>query len=129
MLEIATCDKGLLAVMTALAGAHDLPGVIAPGVIVPGGATLPPVDGEDAGKVQTLGAGFAHELVTLEEAATLGCRACASPGGGCQFMGTAATAQEVVSTTFTKLRSFLPKCKNIPDDLPEKLATQLLLPG
>ena len=29
------------------------------------------------------------------EAAELGCRACASPGGGCQFLGTAATSQVV----------------------------------
>ena len=65
------------------------------GAIVPGGVTLPPRRGEDAGAVQTLGARFAHGLVTLEEAADLGCRACASPGGGCQFLGTAATAQVV----------------------------------
>ena len=45
--------------------------------------------------MQTLGARFAHGLVTLEEAADLGCRACASPGGGCQFLGTAATSQVV----------------------------------
>ena len=57
--------------------------------------TLPPRVGEDAGAVQTLGARFAHGLVTLQEAAELGCRACASPGGGCQFLGTAATAQVV----------------------------------
>ena len=31
----------------------------------------------------------------LQEAAELGCRACASPGGGCQFLGTAATSQVV----------------------------------
>src|SRR5262249_7737840 len=30
-----------------------------------------------------------------QEAAELGCRACASPGGGCQFLGTAATSQVV----------------------------------
>ena len=90
VLGIATCDKGLPAMMMALAGAPDLPAVI-----VPGGVTLPPQDGEDAGKVQTLGARFAHELVTLEEAAALGCRACATPGGGCQFLGTAASAQVV----------------------------------
>ena len=41
--------------MMALAGMHDLPGVL-----VPGGVTLPPADGEDAGKVQTIGARFAH---------------------------------------------------------------------
>ena len=76
--------------LMAVAGAHDLPGVI-----VPGGVTLPANDGEDAGKVQTLGARFAHGAISLEEAAEMGCRACASPGGGCQFLGTAATSQVV----------------------------------
>ena len=66
-----------------------------PCVLVPGGVTLPPTEGEDAGKVQTIGARFAHGEITLEEAAELGCRACASPGGGCQFLGTAATSQVV----------------------------------
>jgi putative YjhG/YagF family dehydratase len=42
-----------------------------------------------------VGARFAHGLIGLQEAAELGCRACASPGGGCQFLGTAATAQVV----------------------------------
>ena len=90
VLGVATCDKGLPAMMMALAGTPHLPVVV-----VPGGVTLPPERGEDAGKVQTLGARFAHGLVTLEEAATLGCRACATTGGGCQFLGTAATAQVV----------------------------------
>ena len=66
-----------------------------PGVIVPGGVTLPPTNGEDAGKIQTIGARYAHGEMSLEEAADLGCRACATPGGGCQFLGTAATAQVV----------------------------------
>ncbi len=87
---IATCDKGLPAMMMAVAGAPDLPGVI-----VPGGVTLPPINGEDAGKIQTIGARFSHGLITRAEAADLGCRACASPGGGCQFLGTAATSQVV----------------------------------
>src|SRR5262249_35763064 len=73
-----------------LAGMHELPCVL-----VPGGVTLPPTEGEDAGKIQTIGARFAHGLITLQEAAELGCKACASPGGGCQFLGTAATAQVV----------------------------------
>src|SRR5205807_4111941 len=90
VLGIATCDKGLPAMMMALASMPDLPCVL-----VPGGVTLPPADGEDAGKVQTIGARFAHGQLTLEEAADLGCRACASPGGGCQFLGTAATSQVV----------------------------------
>ncbi len=90
VLGIATCDKGLPAMMMALAGLPELPGVI-----VPGGVTLPATRGEDAGTVQSLGVRFAHGLVTLEEAAELGCRACGTPGGGCQFLGTAATSQVV----------------------------------
>ena len=39
------------------------------------------------------GARFAQGEVTLEQAAEMGCRTCASPGGGCQFLGTAATSQ------------------------------------
>src|SRR5204863_8193674 len=66
-----------------------------PCVLVPGGVTLPPADGEDAGKIQTIGARFAHGLISLQEASDLGCRACATPGGGCQFLGTAATSQVV----------------------------------
>lgn len=90
VLGIATCDKGLPAMMMALAGMRDLPSVL-----VPGGVTLPPSNGEDAGAVQTLGARFSHGLISLEEAAELGCRACGTPGGGCQFLGTAATSQVV----------------------------------
>src|ERR1041385_4358406 len=90
VLGVATCDKGLPAMMMALAGMRDLPCVLAPG-----GVTLPPTNGEDAGKVQTLGARFAHGLITLQEAQEAGCRACGSPGGGCQFLGTAATSQVI----------------------------------
>ena len=90
VLGVATCDKGLPAMMMALAAQSDLPTVL-----VPGGVTLPPERGEDAGTVQTLGARFSHGLVTLDEAADLGCRACGTPGGGCQFLGTAATSQVV----------------------------------
>ena len=90
VLGIATCDKGLPAMLMAIAGLTDLPGVI-----VPGGVTLPPRIGEDAGAVQTIGTRYTHGQLSLEEAADLGCRACASPGGGCQFLGTAATAQVV----------------------------------
>ncbi len=90
VMGVASCDKGLPAMMMALAGMRDLPGVI-----VPGGVTLLPAQGEDLGRIQSLGARFAHGLVTLEEAAELGCRACGSSGGGCQFLGTAATGQVV----------------------------------
>lgn len=90
VLGIATCDKGLPAMMLALCGIGRLPAVL-----MPGGVTLPPTVGEDAGKVQTIGARYTQGEMTLEEAALEGCRACGSPGGGCQFLGTAATAQVV----------------------------------
>ncbi len=90
VLGVETCDKGLPAMMIALASMHDLPCVL-----VPGGVTLPAENGEDAGKIQTIGARFAHGQITLKEAAELGCRACATPGGGCQFFGTAATSQVI----------------------------------
>ncbi|WP_420489188.1 YjhG/YagF family D-xylonate dehydratase [Neobacillus vireti] len=87
---IATCDKGLPAMMIAMASMQELPTVV-----IPGGVTLPPVYGEDAGKVQTISARYSNNELSLLEAADLGCRACATPGGGCQFLGTAATAQVV----------------------------------
>jgi xylonate dehydratase len=90
VLGVATCDKGLPAMMMALAGAGGLPGVI-----VPGGVTLPATGAEDAGQVQSLGARYSRGLISLEHAAAMGCRACGSPGGGCQFLGTAATSQVV----------------------------------
>jgi putative YjhG/YagF family dehydratase len=90
VLGVATCDKGLPAMMMALASSHDLPCVL-----VPGGVTLLPIQGEDAARIQTIGVRYVHGEITLQEAADLGCRACASPGGGCQFLGTAATSQVV----------------------------------
>jgi xylonate dehydratase len=90
VIGVGTCDKGLPAILMALAGSRDLATVA-----VPGGVTLPPTDGVDAGAAQTIGARYAYGQITLDEAAELGCRACASPGGGCQFLGTAATTQVV----------------------------------
>ena len=90
VMGVATCDKGLPAMMMALASSGRLPSIL-----VPGGVTLLPESGEDAGKVQTIGARFAQSQITLEYAAEVGCRACATPGGGCQFLGTAATSQVV----------------------------------
>lgn len=87
---VATCDKGLPAMLLALAGSHDLPSVL-----VPGGVTLPAEDAEDLGKVQSIGARFTQGEITLEYAAEMGCKACGTPGGGCQFLGTAATAQVI----------------------------------
>jgi putative YjhG/YagF family dehydratase len=90
VIGVATCDKGLPAMMMALAGLPDLPAVLAPG-----GVTLGAESGEDAGKAQTLGARFAHGEITLEYAARAACNTCATPGGGCQFLGTAATSQVI----------------------------------
>jgi putative YjhG/YagF family dehydratase len=91
VLGVATCDKGLPAMMMALASQHDYPTVLVPGGVMLAGET----GEEDTGKVQTIGARFAHGEITLEQAAEAGCHACASPGGGCQFLGTAATSQVV----------------------------------
>ncbi|MBT6769795.1 MAG: YjhG/YagF family D-xylonate dehydratase, partial [Opitutales bacterium] len=90
VLGIATCDKGLPAMLMALAGSPDLPTIL-----VPGGVTLLAEEGEDAGKVQTLATRFARDEIELEYAAEMGCKACGTPGGGCQFMGTAATSQVI----------------------------------
>lgn len=90
VIGVATCDKGHPAMMMALTGVRNLPAIL-----VPGGVSLPPTQGEDAGKIQSLGSRYSHGLITLQEAAELGCRACATPGGGCQFLGTAATSQVV----------------------------------
>ncbi|MGB6868448.1 MAG: YjhG/YagF family D-xylonate dehydratase, partial [Acidobacteriaceae bacterium] len=80
----------LPAMMMALASSGALPSVL-----VPGGVTLLPENGEDAGKIQTIGARFAQGQITREYAEEMGCRACATPGGGCQFLGTAATSQVI----------------------------------
>ncbi|MDP6666075.1 MAG: YjhG/YagF family D-xylonate dehydratase [Dehalococcoidia bacterium] len=90
VLGIASCDKGLPAMMMAVAGLRDQPAVV-----VPGGTTLKPYVGEDTGQIQSIGARFAQGEVTLEYAQDVGCRSCASPGGGCQFLGTAGTSQVV----------------------------------
>lgn len=92
VLGVATCDKGLPAMMMALAATHSLPTIL-----VPGGVTLPASGegAEDTAKVQTIGARFAQGQISLEEAARAGCAACGSPGGGCQFLGTAATSQVI----------------------------------
>jgi len=91
VMGVATCDKGLPAMMMALASQHDHPTIL-----VPGGVMLAGESGtEDTAKVQTIGARYAQGEITLEQAAEAGCHACASPGGGCQFLGTAATSQVI----------------------------------
>lgn len=90
ILGVATCDKSMPAMMMALASFPD-----EPTVLVPGGVTLSATDGEDAGKAQSLGIRYAQGEVSLEEASRKLCNTCASPGGGCQFLGTAATSQVV----------------------------------
>ncbi len=91
VMGVATCDKGLPAMMMALAAQHDTPTILVPGGVMLAGDA----HAEDTGKVQTIGARYANGEMTLEEAAEAGCHACASPGGGCQFLGTAATSQVV----------------------------------
>ncbi len=123
VMGVATCDKGLPATLMALAGSSDLPGII-----VPGGVTLPATGAEDAGKVQTIGARFAHDLISLDYAASMGCRACGSPGGGCQFLGTAATAQVVAEALGMSLphSALIPSGEPIWLDMAERSARALL---
>ena len=90
VIGVATCDKGLPAMMMALAGCGELPGIV-----VPGGATLPTRDAEDTAKIQSLGARFSHQLIDRDYAAEMGCRSCGSAGGGCHFLGTAGSSQVV----------------------------------
>ena len=129
VLGVATCDKGLPAMMMALAGV-----VGRPVALIPGGVMLPPrreqasaseadsrsssastagssvspkwshahpanthpsLPPEDTATIQSIGARYAQGEMSLDEAAEWGCRVCASGGGGCHFLGTAATAQVV----------------------------------
>ncbi len=123
VLGIATCDKGLPAMLLALAGTPDLPSVL-----VPGGVTLLAEEAEDTGKVQTLATRFARDEITLEHAAEMGCRACGSPGGGCQFMGTAATSQVVAEALGLALphSALSPSGAEIWRDLARRSARALL---
>src|SRR4051812_25159285 len=68
VLGVATCDKGLPAMMMALASEHRLPTVL-----VPGGVMLATEAHEDTAKVQTIGARYAAGEITLEKAAEEGC--------------------------------------------------------
>ena len=123
VIGIATCDKGLPATMLALAGCGHLPGIV-----VPGGVTLPAIDGEDAGKVQTIGARFAHGLIAIDDAAAMGCRACGTPGGGCQFLGTAATSQVIAEALGMTLphSALCPSGEPIWLDMARRSATALV---
>lgn len=123
VLGVATCDKGLPAMMMALAGSPDLPTVL-----VPGGVTLRAEGAEDTAKVQTLATRYARGEITLEHAADMGCRACGSPGGGCQFMGTAATSQVVAEALGMALphSALSPSGADIWRDLARRSALALL---
>ncbi|MEK6234817.1 MAG: YjhG/YagF family D-xylonate dehydratase [Planctomycetales bacterium] len=123
VLGVATCDKGLPAMMIALASMGDLPCVL-----TPGGVTLPPTQGEDAGVIQSIGARFAHGEITLDDAAELACRSCASPGGGCQFLGTAGTSQVVGEALGLSLphSALAPSGQPIWLDMARRSATALL---
>ncbi len=123
VLGVSTCDKGLPAMMMAIAGAKELPGLI-----VPGGVTLPVRNSEDAGKVQTIGARYAGDLISLDEAAEAGCKACGSSGGGCQFLGTAATAQVVCEALGLSLphSALAPASQNVWFDIARQSARCLV---
>ena len=110
--------------MMALAGIKKLPCIV-----VPGGVTLPPTRGEDAGKIQTIGVRYAHGMISLQDAAEMGCRACATPGGGCQFLGTAATSQVMGEAIGLSLphSALAPSGQPIWLDMAKKSADALIL--
>jgi putative YjhG/YagF family dehydratase len=123
VLGIATCDKGLPAMMMALAGLRHLPGVL-----MPGGVMTPPMIPEDTGSIQSIGIRYAHGLIDLETAAQLGCQVCASSGGGCHFLGTAATSQVVAEALGLTLphAALVPSGQPIWTDLARRSAKALL---
>ena len=90
VMAIATCDKSMPAMLMALAELRDVPTIR-----IPGGVTLSPTDGEDAGKAQSVGIRYAQGELAKDKAEEILCRTCATPGGGCQFLGTAATSQVI----------------------------------
>lgn len=107
ILGISSCDKGVPATLMALAGKLDLPAIF-----IPGGVALPtrmeaapahshrvPVTlGEgrsDARVGQALKPLLANREITTAQAQEIACTSCGTGGGGCQFLGTAATSQVV----------------------------------
>lgn len=123
VIGVATCDKGLPAMMMALAGTPDLPTIL-----IPGGVTLLSEDGEDLAVIQTIGSRFAQGQIELSEAAHLACHACGSPGGGCQFLGTAATSQVVAEALGLTLphAALSPSGSDIWRDLARRSALAML---
>lgn len=93
IIGVASCDKGLPAMMMALTGQRN-----DTTILIPGGATLAPNKGEDLGTVQTIGVRYVNNKISLDYAARVGCSACASAGGGCQFFGTAGTSQVIAES-------------------------------
>ncbi|MEJ5342626.1 MAG: YjhG/YagF family D-xylonate dehydratase [Thermogutta sp.] len=123
VLGVATCDKGLPAMMMALAGLGHLPSAI-----IPGGVMLPTTRGEDTAQVQSIGARYAQGEISLEYAKDVACHSCASPGGGCQFLGTAATSQVVAEALGLTLphAALVPSGQEIWRDLARRTARALM---
>ena len=123
VLGVATCDKGLPAMMMALASFPEMPTVL-----IPGGVMLPVSEGEDTALVQSIGVRYANGEITLEEAALAGCHTCASGGGGCHFLGTAATAQVVAEALGLALphSALAPSAQPIWLDMARRSARALL---
>ncbi len=123
VLGVATCEKGLPAMMMALAGLGHLPAAI-----IPGGVMLPTTRGEDTAQVQSIGARYAQGEISLEYAKDVACHSCASPGGGCQFLGTAATSQVVAEALGLTLphAALVPSGQEIWRDLARRTARALM---
>ena len=106
VIGVATCDKGLPAMMMALAASGR-------SAVRARAGRRHAAAGARRGRRQgqTIGARFAHGQITLEQRPTWAAAPVRSPGGGCQFLGTAATSQvvgEALGMSLPTPRSRLP---------------------
>ena len=127
VLGVATCDKGLPAMMMALAGL--------PRSALRARARRRHAAARRRARTRARSRRSARASrtgrVSLEEAAELGCRACASPGGGCQFLGTAATSQVVAEALGLSLphSALAPSGQPVWLDMARRSARALVAPG
>ena len=124
VMSIGTCDKAIPALLMALASHGKYPGIH-----VNGGVSLPPSQGRNAGTIQAVGTEVSQGILSLDAANREGCMACGIKGlgGGCQFLGTAATNQVIAEALGITLphTALLPAGQQIWLDTAEQSAEAL----
>ena len=83
LMVIGGCDKGLPALMMALAMASRQMRI--PGIVVPTGVSIPVADAEDTGHVQSQIERQGHGS-NAEQAGRQACISCGTSGGSCHFL-------------------------------------------